>query len=69
MKTVLAFANAHAKAIVALIGATVTYLLGVVPAGSTAGTVLAAISSILTVVGVHAVPNRVPAKPSNPMAN
>jgi hypothetical protein len=47
----------YAKAIVALIGTTVTFLLGVVPQGTPTWTILTGVAALLTVLGVHQTPN------------
>lgn len=47
----------YAKAIVALIGTTVTFLLGVVPQGTPTWNILTGVAALLTVLGVHQTPN------------
>lgn len=46
-----------AKALVAILGATVTAALGIFPANTTAWTVLTILSAALTAAGVYLVPN------------
>jgi hypothetical protein len=46
-----------AKALVAILGATVTAALGIFPTNSTVWTVLTILSAALTAAGVYLVPN------------
>lgn len=48
----------YAKGIVAVVGATITAALGIVPPSSTVWSVLTIISAAVTAVGVYLVPNK-----------